>query len=294
MPRSSRLLALSGIVLLAATASFAQSRRVPRDYDALGSGPRPRKAPATMAPASGRARGKAMRTLKEQRLGLPTFLWAGERGRMVAAQGRRMTPAEAARMHLNEFAPDYRLTPADVNALRVRSIHDAGRGPIIVSFSQQVNGIDVFRDEMKMVMDRDRDLIAIAGYLTHPEPKATVFNLSAAAAIARALEDLTGESFTRQDLRRSLGPPSEYEGYRLTSTAQARAAVLASDLLRAKKVFCHLADGFEPAYMIDLSISWPGDVESLSFGYVISAMQGQGVMRKNFTVSEAFIPRLPA
>ena len=100
-----------------------------------------------------------MKVHSEPRLGLPTFLWTGERGRMTAlVQGHRPEPVEAARIHMKEFAPLYRLAPSDVESLRVRSVHDTGRGAIIVSFFQQVDGIEVvpvrhLRDAVARALD---------------------------------------------------------------------------------------------------------------------------------------------
>src|SRR5881409_3454364 len=65
--------------------------------------------------------------------------------------------------------------PAEVAALSagsayVSEIHDIGRGPIIVRYRQRIDGIDVFRNELNVVLRRDdRRVIAVSGHLAdHP------------------------------------------------------------------------------------------------------------------------------
>ena len=113
----------------------------------------------------------------EPHFGVPTFLWASASDRgpalSLAAIGSQTSTktggsgVEAiARGHLSAYAAQYRLSADDVANAQLVSVHDTGQGPIIVKFKQQLGGIDVFRDEVAIIMNRDLQLIAISGYLT--------------------------------------------------------------------------------------------------------------------------------
>src|SRR4051812_30369423 len=112
----------------------------------------------------------------EPRLAVPTFLWAADGGpaRSVSTaalaqsgSGKQSTgPEAAARDHLRNYESTYRLSDDDVANARLAMIHDTGRGPIVVKFKQEIGGVEVFRDEVSMIMNRDLQLVAIAGYLT--------------------------------------------------------------------------------------------------------------------------------
>src|SRR5262245_40296953 len=78
----------------------------------------------------------------EPRLGVPTFLWAGDPGParslvQLPAQGNNDTSA-AAKDHLNRYATRYRLSPDDVGNARVVYVHDTGQGAIIVKLKQDI------------------------------------------------------------------------------------------------------------------------------------------------------------
>src|SRR5438874_4788633 len=75
--------------------------------------------------------------------GTPSFVWMGGAG----------GTAEVAAMS------------AEVSGAYVSEVHDVGRGPIIVRYRQRVDGIDVFRNELNVVMRRDHQVIAVSGHL---------------------------------------------------------------------------------------------------------------------------------
>src|SRR5262249_32781843 len=96
-------------------------------------------------------------TSYDDRYAVPTFVWAA---RSVAPATTATRPARqsveaSARAQLGRVAAFYRLGAADVADAPLRYVHDTGRGGIVAAFRQSVHGIDVFRDEMKVLMDRD-------------------------------------------------------------------------------------------------------------------------------------------
>jgi hypothetical protein len=141
----------------------------------------------------------------EDRLGVPSFVWNTRAGTGSASAvsskllGTRK-PDQAARAHLQSVADLYRLGSEDVSAAVLKSMHQTGRGPVVARFAQQVDGIEVFRNEVKVIMDRNLELVAVSGYLAPAQSArkaslgAASFKLSAEQAIAIAFQDQTGIS----------------------------------------------------------------------------------------------------
>lgn len=289
--------ALGAALALCLFSTTFAARQVPRrpDYDALGLGRRPESKPVVVEPSRGEIRAGTTVHV-EERLGVPTFLWAGERGRLAtSAKQASVSAPEAARQHLREYAHLYKLDSADVEAARASKVHDTGRGGRIVSFTQEVDGVVVFRDEMKMILDRSDNLVAISGYLTRPEPRSRVFRLAAQDVLASALEDLTEFPFAPHDLqpiRGRRGDLSEEQRFLLAPRAEADSGLAAPEPLRARKVWFRLSDGLEPAWLMDINIGPDSDVDAAYYGYVVSAVDGAVLLRKNFTVSESFSYRV--
>ncbi|HEY3353630.1 MAG TPA: M36 family metallopeptidase [Polyangia bacterium] len=156
---------------------------------APGQPPAPASAPAPVA-ALGAAGARAPRafpgsvasSLDEHRQ-VPRFLWATSR---QAAPGGA-TPEAAARAHLAAHAPAYGLTRAAAAALELEAVHDDHRGGIIVALGQRAHGVEVYRGQVRVLMRRDLELVAIAGSLLPAPAAAPAFPRSAAEALAAAL-----------------------------------------------------------------------------------------------------------
>src|SRR5262249_29836809 len=114
----------------------------------------------------------------------------------AARAALKLSPEAAARQHLGLVSEFYRLQAVDVAEAPLRSIHDTGRGGIIATFTQSVGGVDVFRDEVKVLMDRNLALLAVSGYIPSRELVARtgtpVFTVTAEGALATALGDFAG------------------------------------------------------------------------------------------------------
>src|SRR5207245_6722870 len=125
---------------------------------------------------------------------VPTFLWAAPTGPSIAAaKGALEETAEvAARRHLATVAPVYGLSATDVSDAYVSGLQDTGRGAVVVKLRQKIGGIEVFRDEVNIIMTRDRDLMAISGYLMPPVAVPRTVALSAAQAVGIAYADMFG------------------------------------------------------------------------------------------------------
>jgi hypothetical protein len=176
-----------------------------------------------------------------------------------------------------------------VNA-RVASVHDVGRGPIIVKFKQDIGGIEVFRDEISVIMNRDRQLIALSGYLTGTDGVASVtsFGLQPADAISKALVDVTGVSINSGVLQKTAAPantPGTTDLYEyFTADRNDTQGYVLGDVVRSKQVMYHLVDEYVPAYYIETNVLIPvidpGQVDLA--GEPVTTLGDPGVFVCNF------------
>ncbi len=98
-----------------------------------------------------------MRMQIEDRLGVPTFLWVNQsaadlRGNGPIALGPERSEIAAARGHLATVSDLYHLSDSDVTSAVATMVHNVGRGPIIVKFQQKVRGIEIFREQINVMM----------------------------------------------------------------------------------------------------------------------------------------------
>ena len=238
----------------------------------------------------------------EPRFDVPTFLWAANEGKARTLSSdavQRSADIEAiARGHLSGYASRYRLVKSDVAEATLAAIHDTGSGAIIVKFKQTFGGVEVFRDEINVIMNRDLKLVALSGYLTgdHTKDLPQDFVLQPVDALAGAVSDLTGSRVDPSKLKTitvektKLGDPYQ----RFTADKGSVNGIEFSDEpSRVKEVMFHLPDGYVPAYYVETSFLAPADsdnllsadgtlpLQELGYSYVISAIDGQILFRKN-------------
>jgi large repetitive protein len=247
-------------------------------------------------------------TQTEPRFDVPTFLWASDPGKAQTLSSQSLQRANdeesAARSHLGSFATRYRLNKSDIAAAKVAAIHDTGKGAIIVKFKQTVGGIEVFRDEVNVIMNRNLQLVALSGYLTGDNTSDTLqnFNLQPVDALEKAIQDLTGTSVDSSLLRPVendlSGKNTETNSYQLF-TAENNSlndVILSDEPSRVKSVMFHLPDGYVPAYYVETSVMVPSDeilslsgepiLKELGYSYVISAVDGQLLFRNNLSADQ--------
>jgi hypothetical protein len=240
----------------------------------------------------------------EERLGVPTFLWAGQPGAAMPWDGRgKQAPESAARRHLGVYAKLWDLTPGDVATARVADVHDTGTGPVIAKFRQEVDGIEVFRDELAVVMDRQLRAIALSGYIPGSDlPGSRSFPMGAADAVARALTDFAEAevppgAVTADEASLAAARVEDrggYEAYGLAGAGEESAPLRLTQPVRAKRVLFHLPDALEAAYYIEVAGQTPGEEgpDSAYLAYVVSAVDGRVLFRHDLTTSDSFTYRV--
>ncbi len=284
MKRTSRYLAALVPILLA---SLAQAKDLPNVNAYYAATP-------VAAPSASSASTPAIVASTDAASGRPTMLW-GVRGANAASKTLGFTPEAAARFHLLTHAGRYGLTPAALATAQLKEIHDTGRGGILVSFQQRVNGVVLFHNDVKVMMDRSLALVAIGGNLhpaavtTLPNSKVNAFTVPDIKAVATALSDLYGAPFQPSDLVDTKKSKAEYRYYGLAATPLVKAQSLHfTRPSRVKKVYFPLPDRIVPAYYLELLSGDVASTDADAFGYVIAADDGRVLYRENQTHNDTY------
>ncbi|MCC6556279.1 MAG: M36 family metallopeptidase [Polyangiaceae bacterium] len=220
--------------------------------------------------------------------GAPRFVWApaGQAVPQLAAP----TPESAARAHLGRSAALYGLPAAALETVKVAQIHDTGRGAIIVKLRQEVDGVELLRSDMSVVMRRNLELVALTGAL-HPSAvkglsRGAAFKVSEAAALAMAFEDLYGVRVKPADMLDRKEIQGGYLSFDLATTpATEEAGLRFSRSARIKRAFFPLADRLVPAYYLELRSGKAESASGDAYAYVIAADDGRLLARENQTHS---------
>jgi hypothetical protein len=228
----------------------------------------------------------------DERRGVPTFLRASKQSQLPNALAGS-TPEAAARWHLGQYARLYKLSPEALDSVKVTQVHDTGRGGIITVLRQEIGGIKVFHNELKVLMKPDRELVAISGNL-HASAVASAehrlaFKVPAPEALANALQEHYGlavEPSHLVDLKKAKGDYSYFD-FASTQAFQASGRQLVEPA-RIKKVFFPLPDRLVPAYYLEILAGKMGQVTSDAYAYVIAADDGRVLYRQNLTEYDSF------
>ncbi len=233
----------------------------------------------------------------EGRLGVPSFLWKESTGAKDSAL-MAMKPEEAARTHLRAYADLYRLSGKDTLGAELRNLHDTKQGPLVARFGQSVDGIEVFRNELKVVMNRDNELVAISGYLAPSQTvekarlsAASGFRLSAQDAIASAFRDLTGVAISPRSLVAGQ-VKGAYTSFGFDAASSRLLTWHMEEPARAKKVFFTLPDRLEPAWYVEVNAGPKSSQESAYFSFVVSATDGALLLRNDLSSHNVFTYRV--
>ena len=272
----------------------ALGQRRPENIDALASRRTTRILSPTAQSAINRLTAPGSKVHIEERLGVPTFLWASRTIAAPDTRGRSPERVEvrAAREHLRKFIVPYQLEDFDVENAFVASVHNTGRGAIIVRFRQSVNGFDVFRDELKVIMNRQLELVALSGYLPSTALGiSSAFHLGQDEAVSEAFRNFTGKGLDVRNLSRSQGEGG-YTVFTISEAAEQALGVRLSDPARSKPVLFHLPNSLVPAYYVELPIGTDDSANGSLYAYVISAVDGSVLYRQNLTASDSFTYRV--
>jgi len=287
-PRVLRTLALTlGALAFASTVAMAGPR--PELDVTAGARPAASRAATPRAAVDLSARRLATPVSFDSRYDVPTLLRAVRTTPPAATAVRPVagSAAEAARRHLGEVAGWYRLQATDVSAASVRYVHDTGRGGIVVAFRQSVGGIDVFRDEVKVLMDRQHDLLAVSGYIPGrallARAGAPEFRLGAERAVAIALGDFAERPVGESAVRAAGDAEGGFQVLDVTAaTASLPEGLQPGGPVRAKRTLFHLPDALVPAWQVELM------APDQAYLYVVDATDGSLLFRHDIMAFDSF------
>jgi hypothetical protein len=294
MRTRTRVAVLLGVLLSMAVTGFA--RNLP-NIDVFGE-----RQPVTSNASATRLKVHTLgvsnpRLQTESRLGVPTFMWIGPLGGSSFAPKRPEigtvdAPAvSVARSILGEYGPAYGLAPSDVANASVVMVHNTGTGPIIVKFHQQLGSIEIFREEINIMLKQSLEPVAISGYISSAATPAAqgsslTFSLGASTVAANAVKDVTAAGINGSQLV-SAGSRDGYQYFTLPSSS----GVSLGDPVRVKQVYFHLPEGLVAAYYVEVIADVPSGELSINgtamstegYAYVISAVDGSVLYRKNLS-----------
>lgn len=218
-------------------------------------------------------------TSTEPRYGVPTFFWSTFDPRARGPRDSGLTPSEAARQYVVAHAELYRASAGRWAEAQVSNVHDLKDGTaVIVTFQQRINGVRVFRDELKVIMTSNLQLVALSGYLTPATKVRGTFALDAKSAIGSAALATTGRELDTTTIA-ALGQFSGgYSKWKVAGALQPA---------RTRPVYFPMPSGLVPAFYVELNVAMPEAGNNYS-SYVVSAVDGRVLYRKNLTAHEGF------
>ncbi|HVK65966.1 MAG TPA: M36 family metallopeptidase, partial [Polyangium sp.] len=232
----------------------------------------------------------------DEKRGVPTFFWA-PKGGWMAPGATTASPASSARLYLEHYAYLYGASKKALDAAVPVVVNDMKGGGVIVVFRQNVDGIEVFQNDVKVLMTQGRELVAIAG---NPHPSAVAgmkrgknFKLDAPTAVSRAFNDFFATKVPAAAFKNAKKPAHGYDFYNLAPTAETTAARIAlTEPARIKKVYFPMPDRLVSAYYVEIWGEQRGMRSSELYAYVIAADDGRLLMRVSRTQDAAHTYRV--
>jgi hypothetical protein len=213
----------------------------------------------------------------DEGFGVPRFV----RGNGIAGATTGQDDASAAREHLARLAPLYRFDAEDVANLSVRAVSRGPGGGSLVTFHQAFDGVEVFRDRMSVLLDREQGLVAVSGFLPGRSIAGTsprTFRIDVEQAISLALGDF-GVTPVGPGLNSLGAAPGGFETFALGGESLDRP-------IRARRVLFSLPGQLVPGWYVELV--GRDDAEA----YVISAGDGRILFRNSLVDQESYTYRV--
>ena len=211
--------------------------------------------------------------------GVPALMWTPR----AEAPPRGLSAEAAARLQLARHAAVYRADPDALAAARLRFVHDTGAGGKIVVLRQTVAGVDVFGGDIKLLLDRDHRLLAIAGS-PHPAARpgtAARLGLAPVAAIRVALADLHGAAVGKAARLVPGAGAAQWQHFALAPDQDLRFRAPA----RVRPMYFPRGEALVPALFVELQTALGG--EQAVMQYVVGA-GGELLYRRDATASDVY------
>lgn len=196
-----------------------------------------------------------------------------------------------ARTHLDRIMTAGGLSKARVEAFVLSRTDTMHGGAHIVQFQRQINGIEVFREDVGLLIDAKSRLVAFRGNDRLFEPAAgksmPSFSLGEADAAAIALGAYgIDRNLARQTLRASRNE-GDYQWFDVVGEQRSTIGAVNRNPVRVKAVYFPIAEGgVVPAWYVETQAQPSSDAVGEYYAHVVSAVDG-AVLFRHFQQADA-------
>ncbi len=182
----------------------------------------------------------------------------------------------------------HKLSDAAVQSAKLREIHDAGNGPLIARFEQEIDGLPVFQSSMNIAMDRTMQPTMASGRLSTKLRKvAERFQLDESVAVESALRTMSGERGSAVSMGAVTDAPGSFQNRQFMAQLSGSGAK-ANVSSRSRKVYYPTDKGLVPSYYVELDVAPLDSTGSSTRAFVVSGVNGTILFEKNLTEDAAY------
>lgn len=220
-------------------------------------------------------------------LAAPTMSFVAPRQPVVADSVEQVAWAT-----LRGIEAGHKLSEQAVATAKLREIHDAGNGPLIARFEQEVDGVPVFLSGISIAMDRELQPTLASGRLENKLVKVSErFSLDEAVAVESALRVMSGERGSAQSMSEAVPSAAGYSSRHIVAKLSGSGA-LADVKSRSRRVYFPTSQGLVPSYYIELDVAPADSTNSVMRAYVVSASDGKVLFEKSLAEDLAYSYRV--
>lgn len=216
-------------------------------------------------------------------IGRAAFTWV-QRDWPAADRAKVLDLESVARAHVESLLGNAKNVHRASQSLVLHKVDRQRGDSALVQFRARFDGIDIFHEDLALLMDRNQRLLAMRGPLPRIEAADVThtrkFRLSAAQAIAAALAPYDFASDVVNHLQ-LVGNGGEYQHFLMRRGVRGKAGALISGRLRAKRMYFRTADGLSSAWYVETQVAHAPGQAAQGYAHVISAGDGNTLFRMN-------------
>lgn len=203
---------------------------------------------------------------------------------LAGYDAKKLDAESIARAHLGMMFSQQEAAKSSLESFELGSVSALENGANLVQFKRRVNGIDVFREEVGLLLDGDARLVAFRGHGALFAPTAAkslaVFGLSAVDAAAVALSDYGYDASVIKQSLQVGRREGDYQWYDTERGLRSAAGAVNYRPVRTKPVYFPSADaGLVPAYYVETQVQPDERMSAEYYAHVISAVDGRVLFR---------------
>ncbi|HMU37486.1 MAG TPA: M36 family metallopeptidase [Pseudomonadota bacterium] len=186
----------------------------------------------------------------------------------------------------------YSLTSESVSQAKLSDLHDAGNGPLIAHFDQEIDGVPVFRRSLKIAMDRDMNPQFAAGHFAAKTRRVSdKWAMDETVAVSAAFRSMTNGRYVLSKLHFSGKQAGAYSKLEMESAPDIEGLVQGGPA-RVRKVWFARPEGLVPSYYTELEVGYRSSNDSRMMAFVVSAVDGTVFFKHSLTAADAFTYRV--